>query len=402
MGCSASKKSVGESKSYPAVKTIEVASNEEDNKSAIGQLNAEDGTVKSNKEKSTGSNVAVTESPKAEENNNGRDDVEDDTSIPQQFVKREENKEGADKDVTTLNEIIVNSISNNINGIIRILGSVSYEHRQLVRSKYQEKFNKDLLDEIILTEEKDIEMGLKSLVRNHAEFLSFFMHHSIKRSDFRALVEILMAWPSELLAQAKEKYKEDRRVDFLEDVTNSIGEKLSEEQKSMIISLASLERSEDSGELDESALNDECEQLSEGATSIIDVLATKPCSRTQLKSIFDQFKLKYYMDITESIDIEIQDEFTETVLKTIVGIASDTPLYFATLLHEILTSPQVSIDRLLFIVIGRQFVDLADIMKRYEEVSTRPFVNAIAQSKEHVKDPIRDLLLLVTERSNTA
>ena len=85
----------------------------------------------------------------------------------------------------------------------------------------------------------------------------------------------------------------------------------------MIISLASLERSEDSGELDESALNDECEQLSEGATSIIDVLATKPCSRTQLKSIFDQFKLKYYMDITESIDIEIQDEFTETVLKTI-------------------------------------------------------------------------------------
>ena len=47
-------------------------------------------------------------------------------------------------------------------------------------------------------------------------------------------------------------------------------------------------------------------------------------------------------------------------------------------------------------------MDLADIMKRYEEVSTRPFVNAIAQSKEHVKDPIRDLLLLVTERSNTA
>ena len=109
----------------------------------------------------------------------------------------------------------------------------------------------------------------------------------------------------------------ERRVDFLEDVTNSIGEKLSEEQKSLVISLASLERSEDSGELDESALNDECEQLSEGAKSIIDVLATKPCSRTQLKSIFDQFKIKYYMDITESIEIEFQDEFTETVLKTI-------------------------------------------------------------------------------------
>ena len=60
----------------------------------------------------------------------------------------------------------------------------------------------------MLTEEKDIELGLKCLVRNHVEFLSYFMHYSIKQSDFRALVEILMAWPSELLAQAKEKYKE--------------------------------------------------------------------------------------------------------------------------------------------------------------------------------------------------
>ena len=72
-----------------------------------------------------------------------------------------------------------------------------------------------------MTEEKDIEIGLKSLVRNHAEFLSFFMHHSIKRSDFRALVEILMAWPSELLAQAKEKYKEGELIScfFLETGT---------------------------------------------------------------------------------------------------------------------------------------------------------------------------------------
>ena len=131
-----------DSKSHPVVKTIEVASNEEDSKSAAGKQTAEDGDVKSSKEKSAESNVAVTDSPKEEENNNEGDDVEDGTSTPQQFVKREENKEGADSDVATLNEIIVNSISNNINGIIRILGSVSYEHRQLVRSKYQEKFNK--------------------------------------------------------------------------------------------------------------------------------------------------------------------------------------------------------------------------------------------------------------------
>ena len=98
---------------------------------------------------------------------------------------------------------------------------------------------------------------------------------------------------------------------------NSLGEILSEEQKSMLISLASLERNDESVELDENVLNEECEELSQGAKSIVDVFSTKPYSRTQLKSIFGHFKSKYYMDITESIEIEFQDEITETVLNAI-------------------------------------------------------------------------------------
>ena len=85
----------------------------------------------------------------------------------------------------------------------------------------------------------------------------------------------------------------------------------------MLTSLASLERNEESLELDENVLNEECEELSQGAKSIIDVLSTKPFSRSQLKSIFERFKSKYYMDITESIEIEFQDEITETALNVI-------------------------------------------------------------------------------------
>ena len=46
------------------------------------------------------------------------------------------------------------------------------------------------------------------MVRSHAEFLSYFMYQSMKRNDYRSLVEIVTAWAPEILAQAKEKYKE--------------------------------------------------------------------------------------------------------------------------------------------------------------------------------------------------
>ena len=59
-----------------------------------------------------------------------------------------------------------------------------------------------------MNEDKDIETGLKTMLRNHAELLSYFMRQSIKKKDYRTLVEIFTAWPSEILALAKEKYKD--------------------------------------------------------------------------------------------------------------------------------------------------------------------------------------------------
>lgn len=56
-----------------------------------------------------------------------------------QFVEREENEGGAENDVTLLKEIVGNSLSKNVQDFIKILGSVSYAHRQLIRKKYQDK-----------------------------------------------------------------------------------------------------------------------------------------------------------------------------------------------------------------------------------------------------------------------
>ena len=82
------------------------------------------------------------EGSNGEKNNNNTEGTANIVHTQLLFVKREENDEGAEMDVSTLNEIIINSTSKNVKEIIKILGSVSYEHRQLIRKKYQELYSK--------------------------------------------------------------------------------------------------------------------------------------------------------------------------------------------------------------------------------------------------------------------
>ena len=77
-----------------------------------------------------------------EENNSNAEEVTNIVTTQLSFVKREENDEGAETDASTINEIIINSTSNNLNELTKILGSVSYGHRQLIRNKYQAKYDK--------------------------------------------------------------------------------------------------------------------------------------------------------------------------------------------------------------------------------------------------------------------
>ena len=108
----------------------------------------------------------------------------------------------------------------------------------------------------------------------------------------------------------------DRRVSLKEDISNTFSEKMSEESRTILLSLSLLERDDESKPVEESISNEECEEMSQSGKAIIDVLTTKKHNLGQLSSIFHQFQAKYFLDISESIEIEFQDE-TEIILKTI-------------------------------------------------------------------------------------
>ena len=54
-------------------------------------------------------------------------------------------------------------------------------------------------------------------------------------------------------------------------------------------------------------IQDDVERLSQGSENVIDLLCCQPYSNAQLAVLFEQYKLKYYQDIRETIDIDFHD-----------------------------------------------------------------------------------------------
>ena len=127
---------------YPPVKTIVVASNVEEDKTEPEKLAIDAPSPNHSQDLQPKKYLKSTDNFNEEENNNNTGDEANIVDTVLSYVKRDENDEGAETDVSNLNEIIINSISKNVKEIIRILGFVSYEYRQVIRKKYQEIYSK--------------------------------------------------------------------------------------------------------------------------------------------------------------------------------------------------------------------------------------------------------------------
>ena len=104
---------------------------------------------------------------------------------------------------------------------------------------------------------------------------------------------------------------------FSNDVSKSLDDHVTNTLKDIMISLSTLNRSENNPELeDETLIKEAADSLNEGANEILNLLTRKPYSKATLSAIFERYKLRYYLDITDSIDLEFHDE-PQTILSTI-------------------------------------------------------------------------------------
>ncbi|XP_065059303.1 annexin A11-like [Rhopilema esculentum] len=395
MGCSASKRATNGSNNNTPVnaKKIQVVDNKDESQNPPVKESSKD-TQKEEKESS--SNVANIESDKV-----AQSDLRTGNSVASStvsFTKREETTDAAERDASSLHEALESSGSFKVTEAIKILAPVDYEYRQSVRTKFEEKFNENLVEKIVVNEERTLETALRNLVRSKSECLADYLHHSVKTNNIKTLVEILTAWSPEVIAQAKQIYEKDRRVSLKEDISNTFSEKMSEESRTILLSLSLLERDDESKPVDESISNEECDEMSQSGKAIIDVVTTKKHNLGQLSSIFHQFQAKYFLEIAESIEIEFQDE-TEIILKTIINIVKDTPGHFAQELNEMFCKSSVNKDRMAFILVTRQPVDLSHIVNEYEKLTNGSLTEAV---NKNLKGNFRDLLKLIIERAKSS
>ena len=75
-------------------------------------------------------------------------------------------------------------------------------------------------------------------------------------------------------------------------------------------------------------IQDDVERLSQGSENVIDLLCCQPYSNAQLAVLFEQYKLKYYQDIRETIDIDFHDT-AQQCLKSIGEVLLAFLLYIS-------------------------------------------------------------------------
>ena len=90
-----------------------------------------------------------------------------------------------------------------------------------------------------------------------------------------------------------------------------------------MIPMAALERHGNEIESDE-VIETEADSLNQGPDEIAELLVQKPYNKVTLSAIFERYKLKYYLDITDSIDIEFHNDTQEflTAIGTFYSIST--------------------------------------------------------------------------------
>ncbi|XP_057316387.1 annexin A8-like protein 1 isoform X2 [Hydractinia symbiolongicarpus] len=256
-------------------------------------------------------------------------------------------------------------LSTNINDLIEVIIPCHGSYRQTLKNKYEEKYNEDLRKEVKRTTSSSLQYLLTNLLLETKEFLVFLMKEYVDEKQYILLSELLNAWNSTSINEAKLQYQLVYGSTFESDVTNSLDDLVPKSFKDVIIPSCQLHRDESCRELDDEIIQKEADKLSQGSDDISALLVQTTYNAATLSAIFKSYKLKYYLDITDSIDIEFHDD-TKRFLTTMVQVCEDSPKYFATQLKEAIKKNDEK--RFINILIGRQQLDLSTILQAYEEL----------------------------------
>lgn len=262
--------------------------------------------------------------------------------------------------------------------IISILGHRNAEQRKLIRQKYAEIYNEDLLKELDRELTNDFERVVKLWLLEPAERDAFLGNEATKKwtSSNQVLMEIACTRSSNQLLQAKQAYHALFKKSLEEDVAHHT----TGDYRKLLLPLVSTYRYEGEevnltlAKSEAKILHEKIHKKEYNDDDLIRILATR--SKAQINATLNHYKNEFKNDINKDLKADPKNEYLG-LLRSTVKCLNRPERYFEKVLRLAINKRGTDEGALTRVVATRAEVDLKIIAEEYKKRNSVPLDQAI-------------------------
>ncbi|XP_022810237.1 uncharacterized protein LOC111347232 [Stylophora pistillata] len=278
--------------------------------------------------------------------------------------------------------------------IMAVLGARTNQQRQEIAAKYQQEYDKNLVDDLKSELGGKFEDAIVALMSPPKLFDANSLHDAMSGlgTDEAVLIEILCSRSPEEIQEIKSTFKEVHGKKLVEEIKSETSGDL----QSTLIKLVEGERST-SEKVDEDLAYEDATKLLEAGEDkwgtnesvFVNILTTR--STTQLQATFEAYKHVAKCDIMDSVNSELTGDFHDSV-EAIVRCTRNPPLFFAETLEKAISGIGSDSKAVTRVVVSRSEVDLAEIKTEYQKKTGKSLRTAV---ENELKGDLEKLLLQI-------
>ncbi|CAH3147838.1 unnamed protein product [Porites lobata] len=293
------------------------------------------------------------------------------------------------KDAEALRKAMAGSGSDK-DAIVAVLGARTNKQRQEIAAKYQQKYGKNLTDDLKSELSGKFEDAIVSMLLVPESHDAIALHDAMSGigTDEQVLVEILSSRSTKEIEAIKSAYTQ---IYSGKDVAKKLKEDTGGDFRTVLMTL--LEKKPDSSGVNTDLATDDAKKLFEAGEGkkgtdkavFVEIFTTR--NYQQLQATFDAYKNLAKKDILDYITDQIKGDLG-SALRAIVRCAQSPPLYFAELLEKALDkSNSKTVTR---VMVTRAEVDLAQIRTEFEKKTGQSLKDVVVKK---MKGDLEKLLL---------
>ncbi|KAL4238967.1 Annexin A11 [Mactra antiquata] len=254
--------------------------------------------------------------------------------------------------------------------VIDILPYRTNDQRQEIKAKYQDKYQKNLQDQLETELRGDFEEIVLALMMKPLDYICHCLHESVAGLGTREamLVGILGTKTAKELATIKTRYKET----YGKDLETDISQDVSRGFEDMLMAILKCDRDQSETPNISEAKEDARLLYKEGQISIdptddvyMSVIAKK--SRVQVRATFQEYKKLTGNDIYYGIEKALLGDDEDGYI-SLAKAVEDPVLFYTEAVHKCFDGMGTNDTRLIRIIVARSEIDLADIKTKYKSL----------------------------------